>query len=1053
VTLSDVSIERPVLTWMMTLALIVFGVLGFERLGVDQFPDMELPVLTVITTLEGADPEGMEEDVTDVLEEQLNTIAGVRSIRSTTLPGASQIAVEFELGTDLDVAAQKVRDKIATVRRDLPPEIDPPTVSDFDFNDQPILWIPFHSELPAVQASEFIRRQVAPVFETIPGVVGVATFGRKDRAIRIWLEGEALRARGLSAGDVLEALRREHVEVPGGYVESQRMEYGVKTDAEFRTLAELERMVVAYADDAPVLLSDVARVEDGAEDSRTAHRYNGQPTVGVGIRKQSGGNAVQVVDEVYRRLHEVERILPEGLSVDEDVTFIDFSAEIRQSVNETEFTLVFGALLAVFTVFVFLRRTRPTLIVATAIPISLIASFGLVWLLDYTLNTMTLLGMTLAVGVVIDDAIVVLENIERHRESGEDAVTAARRGTREIAFAATAATVSVAAVFLPVVFVEGVVGSFLGAFGVTVAGSVLISLFVALTLTPMLAARMKPPAPRAHGSVYHRLEQAFEFTEEHYRRALDWTLAHRAKTVGIAVAAFAVAIGFGYSLDSELFPSADESLFFARIETAPGTSLEATLEYLAHDEAWFLEQPEVAGMFSAVGDDGPDDIGSANHGMMFGSLRPRAERKRTVQELLRDAREALGPIPGRTIRIFNPAEMMRAGAQAGAMEVELRGNLPLEELAQWSDLLIDRLAQHGGFVDLDRSLKLGLPELRVVPDREKAAAIGVDGRSLAEAVQIMIGGMDVGVFKDAGRRYDIRMRLDPADRQTPGSIERLYVRSRDGGIVELRNVVHTELGAAPSAITRHDRQRSVTVSANLDGISMDEASRAALAIGAEILPPELELSLGGNAEQMMESFHQAGIAIGLGVLVIFMVLAAQFESWVHPLTVMLALPLAMTGALGGLWLFGHTLNLFSLIGIILLFGLVTKNSILLVDYALQLRAQGMDKVEAMRMAAPVRMRPVLMTALSMIFGVLPAAVGIGPGSETRAPMAIATAAGMLSSTVLTLLVVPVFFVLFDDAADWVRSGFRRSGRPDPRPIGVGSEARSTRAEGEGLKPA
>jgi hydrophobe/amphiphile efflux-1 (HAE1) family protein len=1031
VTLSDLSIERPVLTWMMILALIVFGVLGYNRLGMDQFPSMDLPVLSVIATLEGADPEGMEEDVTDVLEEQLGTIAGVRSITSTTFPGATQIAVEFQLGTDLDIAAQKVRDKIASVRRELPAEMDPPTVMDFDFNDQPILWIPFRSELSPVAASEFVRREVTPIFETIPGVVGVATFGRMDRTIRIWLDGDELRARGLSAGDVLEALHREHVEAPGGVVESSKVEYGVKTDAEFRSLAELERMVVAHVDGAPVHLSDVARVEDGAEDARTIHRYNGQPTVGIGVRKQSGGNAVAIVDEVYRRLDHIKTLLPEGLSVDEDVAFIDFSAEIREAVAETEFTLVFGALLAVLTVFVFLRRTRPTLIVATAIPISLIASFGLVWLADYTLNTMTLLGMTLAVGVVIDDAIVVLENIERHREQGEDAYTAARRGTREIAFAATAATVSVAAVFVPVVFVEGIVGSFLGPFGVTVAGSVMISLFVALTLTPMLAARMKPPAERSHGSIYHRLEQIFEALEVAYGRALDWTLAHRGRTIAIALVAFAVAIGFGRNLEGELFPSADESLFFARLEAAPGTSMEATLEYLARDEAWFLAQPEVAGMFSAIGDDGPDGIGRANEGMMFGTLVPREARERTVQELLRDARETLGSVPGRQIRIFNPAEMMRSGTQSAAMELEIRGNLPLEDLAAWSDRLMERLSEHSGFVDLDRSLKLGLPELRVIPDREKAAALGVDGRTLAEAVQMMIGGMDVGVFKEAGRRYDIRMRLEPGDRDDPESIQRLYVRSRDGDVVELRNVIRTELGAAPSAITRHDRQRSVTISANLDGIKLDEAVRVALQAGEEILPDNVHLSLGGNAEQMAESFEQAGIAIGLGVLVIFMVLAAQFESWVHPLTVMLALPLAMTGALGGLWIFGHSLNLFSLIGIILLFGLVTKNSILLVDYALQLRAQGMDTVEAMRTAAPVRLRPVLMTALSMVFGVLPAAIGLGPGSETRAPMAIATAAGMLSSAVLTLLIVPVFFIVIDDFGAWVKRHLPVGSMPPP----------------------
>lgn len=1038
-TLSDLSVERPVLTWMMTLALIVFGVLGYQRLGMDQFPTMDFPVLTVVAELEGATPEGMEEDVTDVIEEQLNTIGGVRKIRSSSAPGSAMISVEFGLGTDLDLAAQEVRDKIAQIRRRLPPELEPPTVGKFDFNDEPILWIPFQSELPAVEASEYVRRELKPVFETIPGVAGIGMFGRKDRTIRIWLDGDALRARGLSAGDVLTALRREHVEAPGGYVEAARVEYGVKTAAEFETLEALERLVISRRGDATVHLRDVAQVEDGAEDVRSIHRYDGVTTVGIGIRKQSGANAVAIVDEVYRRLDDIRAILPHGLTLDPSVAFIDFSEAIREAVDETEFTLVFGALLAVLTVFVFLRRTRPTLIVATAIPISLVASFGLVWVLDFTLNTMTLLGMTLAVGVVIDDAIVVLENIERHREAGEDARTAAKVGTREITFAATAATISVAAVFLPVVFVEGIVGSFLGSFGVTVAGSVLISLFVALTLTPMLAARMPPPKPRAPGSVYDRLEQGFARLESGYGRALDWTLAHRGKTAILALASLLLAVFFASRLEAEFFPSADEGLFFVQIEAAPGSTVDATLEYLVHDERWFLDQPEVAGLFAAVGDEGGGGVGRTNEAMMFGTLVAPSERERTVQEILEEARAALSSVPGRQIRVFNPAEMMRGGAHSGGFEVELRGNLPLEELSELADRMLARLETTGGYTDLDRSLKLGLPELRVIPDREKAAALGVDGRTVAEAVQIMVGGMDVGVFKEAGRRFDIRMRLREQDRDDPGSIDRLYVRSDGGEVIELGNLVHTEIGAAPSAITRTNRQRSVTLSGNLKDRKMGTAIAEVRAIGEEVLPEGVVLALSGNAEDMRESADQFGVALTLGVLVIFMVLAAQFESVVHPLTVMLALPLAMVGALGGLYVLGAlgktgmTLNLFSMIGIVLLFGLVTKNSILLVDYANQLRAQGMGKREAIRTAAPVRMRPVLMTALSMIFGVLPAAVGLGPGAETRAPMAIATAAGMLSSTVLTLLIVPVFYLAFDDAADWVRGLLRRSAAPGGGP--------------------
>jgi len=1022
VNFADLFIQRPILTWMLTLGLIVFGVLGYNRLGIDQFPTIDLPELTVIATLEGATPEGMEEDVTDVIEEQLNTIAGVQSITSKTLPGQTRITVQFALGTDLDIAAQDVRDKIALARALLPKEMDPPTVGKFNINEQPILWIPLQTDLPLTEASQYVKHELKPIFETIPGVAGVELFGAKERNIRIWLDGDALRARELAVTDIIQAIEREHVEQPAGVVESTRMEYGVKTMAEFRTIDELTRLIVRHDEQGgPIYLGDIARVEDGMQDIRSVERFNGRDTIGLGIRKQSGGNAVAIVNEVYRRLDQVEAILPRGISLDRDAGFIDFSEGVREAVSETKFTLWVGALLAVLTVFIFLRRTRPTLIVAAAIPISLIATFGLVWLAGFTLNTMTLLGMSLAVGVVVDDAIVVLENIERHRERGEPAPIAARKGTQEIAFAATAATFSIAAVFLPVFFVQGIVGSFLGDFGLTVAGSVIISLFVALTLTPMLAARMPPPQERKTGSLYHRLEIGFTWLEDHYQKALAWSLEHRGKTVALALVSLVLTVAAATRLHAEFFPSADEGLFFAKMEAPPGSTVDASLEYLKMDEKWMLSQPEVTTVFSSVGSTGEVGFGSPNQFMMFGALKPRRDRKRGVHEIIQEAREALTKIPGREIRIYNPAESMR-GSHVAQFVVDLRGNLPLDELSGITDRFIEMLQQKEGFIDLDKSLKLGLPELQVIPDREKAAALGVDARSIATAVQVMIGGLDVGIFKDAGRRIKIRMRLEAEDRDDPEELERLYVRSKSGEVVDLGNLAHVAYGAAPSTITRTDRQRSVEVSSNLVGKTLADSVADAREVASIVLPASVTLNLAGQAEDMEESFRQFGIAIILGILVIYMILAAQFESLVHPLTVMLALPFAMVGALGGLLAFNQTLNIFSLIGIILLFGLVTKNSILLVDYANQLRREeNIDKTTAMLRAAPIRMRPVLMTAISMIFGVLPAAIGLGPGSETRMPMAIATATGMFSSTLLTLLIVPTFYVLFDDFAEKVKA--------------------------------
>ncbi len=1030
----DLFIRRPVLTWMLTLSLVVFGALGFVRLGVDQYPKMELPMVNVTSVLEGASPEVMEEDVTEVLEEQLNTIPGLKRLTSRSRQGLSSISVEFELGQDLDRAAQDVRDRVARARWDLPKELEPPVVDKFDVSGFPIMWIPITTERPQVDASEYVKEHVKPKVETIPGVAGIEIFGKRERQIRIWLDGEALRARGLAATDVIAALRREHVERPGGLVEGERIEFAVKTDAEYRSVAELGAMVVAYENGAPIRLSDVARLEDGSEDERGYARYSGEPAVGIGVTKQSDGNTVAIAEEMHRRIGELEKTLPADMKFSTGDGVADFSRSIKEAVEEAIFSLWFGALLATLTVFVFLRRFRPTLVVGLAIPISLIATFGVMWVLDYTLNTMTILALTLAVGVVIDDAIVVLENIERHREAGEEPLEAASKGTREIAFAATAATVSVAAVFVPVVFVTGMVGNFLSEFGATVATAVLLSLVVALTLTPMLAARIPAAKEREHGSIYHRLEVWLNGLETSYRRVLDWTLAHRLVTLAVALVSMFGACGLSGQLGSEFFPPADVGRFFVAVETPPGTSPEGTLEVMKRNEEWVFAQPEVAGGFVGVGFAGPEGGADPTRGIMFVMLKNRKLRDRSAQEIIAEGREALGAIPGQSVRLSDMSGLAMT-SDRGEFEVEIQGNLEIQELAELGDRFVAALQAKGGFVDVDQSLKLGRPEVRVIPDREKAAALGIDADQLATTVQAMIGGMDVGTFSEAGNRYDIRVRLEEQDRRDPDSILGLYVRTRQGFTMELRNLVRVEKGAAPSTITRVNRQRAVRISANLaEGKDLGTAIAEAQALAKEMLPEGVRLLPAGGTEEFVKSFRTLVFAMALGILVIYMVLAAQFESLVHPLTVMLALPLAMVGALAGLLIMkgigrpGMTLNLFSMIGIILLFGLVTKNSILLVDYANQLRQRGLDKVEAMRRAAPIRMRPVLMTAIAMIFGAAPAALGLGPGAETRSPMAMAAMAGMISSTALTLLVVPVFYLTLDDGVAWLRRRLRREER-------------------------
>ena len=1031
-TLSDVAIERPVLTWMLVIALATFGVLGYMRTGVDQFPEMEMPTLSVFAELDGATPEGMEEDVTDVLEEHIFSVAGVKRLRSVSTGSRARVEVEFVLGTDLDVAVQDVRDQVAQAMSELPEGIEMPMVSRRRASGMPLMYAPFFSKRPLVELSDYVTRYAKPPVEAIPGVAAAIVFGEKDRNIRIWLDSDLLRARGLAASDVLRALRREHIDAPAGWVEGPGLEWSIKTDAEFRSLAELERMVVSYEGGAPVYLGDVARVEDGVEDARAEVRFNRLESVALAVIKQSDANAVGVANEAFRRLEDIRETLPPDIELAPREAYLDFSASITESVAETQFSLIFGALLAVLVVFVFLRRTRPTLIIAAAIPLSVIGTFGLVWVSGNTLNTMTLLGLTLAIGVVIDDAIIVLENIERHREAGKSAREAARVGTREITFAAAAATFSVAAVFVPVVFASGFVGAFLSEFGFTVAAAVILSLFVALTLTPMLAARMPAPKPRTASSIYGRLEAAFEGLEAQYRRVLNFSLAHRGLTMGVALLSLLAAVGFGRQLGAEFFPPSDNGLLFIQFEAPPGSSLDHTRDLLSKNEAVAFGFPETVGAFAEVGYGGSSGLGMPNRGAVNMNLGSPALRDRSSHELIPLVREELAEIPGQTVRVGDPFGSM--SSSNAAFEMVLRANLPLEELAHHASALAHELETQGGFVDVDTDLDMGLPELRVVPDRDKAAELGVDAATLSQIVQVMIGGLDVGVYKEDGKRYDIRMKLEKEDRRSPAAIDDLFVRARDGKLVELRNLVELVPGAAASSISRTDRQRSVTVTANLDGLTLGDAVTKANAAAERVLPEGISLVETGEAEFMRESFEQFGLMLFLAILAIYMVLASQFESFLLPLSVMAALPFSMVGALGGLWfmsqpwigMHGMTFNLFSLIGMILLAGLVTKNSILLVDYANQLRSEGLSAVEAMRRAAPVRMRPVLMTAFSMIFGVLPAAIGLGPGSESRAPMAVATAAGMFSSMLLTLLIVPVLYVWIEGVSDFFRRSLGRA---------------------------
>ncbi len=1004
--LPEIAIRRPVTTFMMMAALLVFGLIGYTRLGVDQYPKVDFPVVTVTTVLEGASPEVIEENITDVIEEEVATIEGVRRLTSISSHGASVVTVEFNMDRDIDLAAQDVRDRVNRILRELPDDAEVPVVDKLDIQSQPIMWIAVSGRRPIQDVTGYADDVLKPRLETVKGVGSIILGGKRERAIRVWLDRDRLEAYGLTSGDVVAALRRENVEIPGGFIESRNVEFSVKTEGKFREVRSFEDLIVAYDKGSPVRIRDIGRVEDGLEDRRSLARYNGEPAVGLGVIKKSGANTVELARLIKEELARVQKDLPAGIKT--EVAF-DASVFIEDSIEEMEFALAFGGLLAAVVVFFFLRNPTATIITGTTIPLAIIGSFVFIYFMGFTMNTMTMLALTLAIGVVIDDAIVIVDNIHRHREKARDSIEAARNGTNEIAFAAVATTFALAAVFIPVAFMKGIVGRFFFEFGITVAVAVFLSTFIALTFTPMLSSRFLRPT-RRDSRFFTTMESFYSRVEATYRRLLAWALTHRALVVTSAVVIFLGSLAIWVFIGKEFIPPEDQSRFIVRFETPIGSTMDYTDEKLRFNEAVLKDLPEIKSFFAAVG---LGDASNVNKGLMFVRMVPKEERERSQSEVVAFLRRKLNSEPG--LKVYVMPLGFGFGARRGTpLEFIVMGP-SVEELDRLTTEITERFKRVPGIVGVHTDFDAGLPEIRVYIDRDRAADQGVDTTTLASTINTLIGGRDVTKYKEGGKRYDVRVKLVPSQRMTPQDIDKLHVRNRDGRLVRLSGMIRIEEGTAPSVINRYNRQRSVTIFANMEetktlGSAIDDISR----IAEDVLPEGYTTELGGRAEQFRESLEGMLLAFFLAVLITYMVLGSLFESFLHPFTVMLALPLSTVGALGGLWLTGNTINIYSLIGLTLLVGLVTKNSILLVDYTNTLRHRGLGMREAVLEAGPVRLRPILMTALSTIFGVLPTALGVGPGSESRAPMAIAIVGGLFSSTVLTLVVIPVVYTLFDD---------------------------------------
>jgi HAE1 family hydrophobic/amphiphilic exporter-1 len=881
-----------------------------------------------------------------------------------------------------------------------------------------MLWMAL-AGLDARELSDYAEQVVKPKLQSVPGVGNVLVPGFREPMMRIWIDRDKLAAHRLAVDDVIAALSRENLELPGGFIEGPEIELAVRNLGLFETVEDFDEMIIATVDGRPIRLADVGFAQLSVADERSGARYNMTPTLGLGIAPRSGANLVDVNTAAREKMEELSKDFPPGLFY--DIAF-DGAEYVERSIENVQFDIVYGAVLAILVVFVFLRSWKSTFIVSLAIPTSLVATFGFMRLFDFSLNNLTTLALALSVGVVIDDAIVVLENIYRHQEEGEKPFAAALNGTREIALAAMASTFSIAAVFVPVAYMKGMIGQFLFEFGISVAAAILISLFVALTLTPMLCSRILTVKP-THGRIYEALERAFKGLESTYTRSLDWVLRHKIITLVTATTVLLASFTLVPFIGGEFAPPEDMSAFMITTKAPVGTSLEAMDRLMMQLERIALSQPEIRSGFMAID---LEERGQVNTGVMFLRMYKPNEREATQSEVVQRLRREFARVEG--IQAFVIEFSFYAVSSEGgetALAYSIRGP-DLAELERIGNTVIERLSAEPGFVDLDHNLDLEQPQLFVRVDRERAHDLGLDAATIYDTVYSLIAGREIGSYTSQGKRYDVRIKVRPDQALTPEDIGALQVRASSGEMVRLDSVVAITPGVGPININRTDRERSLLLTGNLEDVPLNRALETVDAILSEELPEGYYAKATGTAEEFAESMNSLFFALGLAVLIVYMLLASQFDSLIHPFTIMFALPPALVGALVALLVTGYTINIMSVIGIILLFGLVTKNSILLVDLTIQKQETGLDREAALRLACPIRLRPILMTAVSMIFGVLPVALALGEGGEARAPMAVATIGGMVTSTLLTLFLVPVVYAYMDRLATFVRGHESRS---------------------------
>jgi hydrophobe/amphiphile efflux-1 (HAE1) family protein len=1014
-SLSEISIKRPVFAWMLMAALIVFGWIAFKRMGVSQLPDVDFPVVSVSLSLEGAAPEIMEVDVVDPLEDALMGVQGITNLTSSSRMGSASISVEFDLEKNIDTAVQEIQNVISRTLQRLPKDIDPPVVTKSNPEDNPIIWLSVSSAtMPRPALMSLVRDQIKDKFSSATGVGEVMMGGYVDPSLRVWLSSEKLKKYYLTVSDIFNTIQLEHTERPSGRIENLEKEINIRTMGEAPTAEEFGKLVISKRGGAPnynpIRLNQVARIEDGLNDVRSKSRVMGVSAVGLGIKKQRGTNAVAVAKAVKERLEDVKKILPKD--VDIAVRF-DSTKFIEDSVHELNFTLILSAILTALVCWAFLGSWSATMNVVLAIPTSVVGTFIVLLALGFTLNTFTLLALSLAIGIVVDDAIMVLENIVRHKEMKKDRFLAALDGSREITFAALAATVAIIAIFLPVAFMKGIIGKFFYQFGVTLSVAVALSLLEALTLTPMRCSQYLDLSERS-SRIGKFIEAFFEKSALSYEKIVTKTLKHRGKVIGASLLFFVLSYVSLSWLRKEFVPSQDQSRLFMRVRTDIGSSIHVTDAKVAEIEKILSQRSEVAQYFSTIGQGSEVNVANIFITLKDFKDRPRDEtqnKKLTQQELMEVLRKEMKLVKGAKISLQDLSLSGFSAKRGYPIEFTVQG-------PEWAILtdsvtkITQAMDQTKMMTDIDTDYREGMPEVRVVPDREKTRAFGVSIADVSTSIDALMGGQIAGKFSKGGHRYDVRVRLEEIERKNPDDIKRLDVRNNRGELIPISSVVKLEERMSLQGISRQNRQRAITVFANVArGSSQAKAIEEIQRLSKNILPSGYFIQVSGSAKTFQESMSSLVAALVLGILVSYMVLASQFNSFLHPLTVLVALPFSVSGAFLALLIANQSLNIFSMIGLILLMGIVKKNSILLVDFTNQLREEGMGVEAALIKACPVRLRPILMTSIATIAGALPAAFAIGPGAESRIPMAVSVVGGVLVSTVLTLFVVPCVYSL------------------------------------------